>query len=171
MHRLSTSHGAAEWAATPPAGRSPWPRLARLARRLGVDVVHSNSLHTWYGWAAARLVRRPHVVHAREIVVQSRRRAARRARAVPPLRDPRDRGVVRGRRAARPRQRRRARRVPRPRRVRARARRARSGAASASPDDDARRRRGRPPRPAQGPRRAARRVRAGPRARDPAPSS
>jgi len=71
MRRLSTSHGAAEWAAY----AAGWPvavaRLARLARKLGVDVVHSNSLHTWYGWAAARLVRRPHVVHAREIVVQS----------------------------------------------------------------------------------------------------
>ena len=72
MLRLSTSHDAADWIRY--AAR--WPgtvlRLARLARRLRVDVVHSNSLHTWYGWAAARLVRRSHVVHAREIVVQSR---------------------------------------------------------------------------------------------------
>ena len=58
--------------ATWPAGRSSVARLTRLARRLDVDVVHSNSLHTWYGWAVARLLRRPHVVHAREIVVQSR---------------------------------------------------------------------------------------------------
>ncbi|HET6963379.1 MAG TPA: glycosyltransferase family 4 protein [Acidimicrobiales bacterium] len=52
-----------------------WPvvvvRLALLARRLGADVVHSNSLHSWYGWAAARLTGRPHVWHAREIVFQS----------------------------------------------------------------------------------------------------
>jgi glycosyltransferase involved in cell wall biosynthesis len=72
MLRISTSHDAADWLRY--AVR--WPgtvlRLARLARRLRVDVVHSNSLHTWYGWAAAGLVRRPHVVHAREIVVQSR---------------------------------------------------------------------------------------------------
>jgi glycosyltransferase involved in cell wall biosynthesis len=72
MHRLSTSHGGGQWAGYV-AG---WPvsvaRLTRLARRLDVDLVHSNSLHTWYGWAVARLVRRPHVVHAREIVVQSR---------------------------------------------------------------------------------------------------
>ena len=71
MRRLSTSHGAAEWAGYV-AG---WPvavtRLTRLARRLHVDVVHSNSLHSWYGWAVARLLGRPHVVHAREIVVQS----------------------------------------------------------------------------------------------------
>ena len=72
MRRISTSHGGGEWAGYV-AG---WPvsvsRLTRLARRLDVDVVHSNSLHTWYGWAVALLLRRPHVVHAREIVVQSR---------------------------------------------------------------------------------------------------
>ena len=71
MRRISTSHDARDWIAY----AAKWPgtvlRLARLARRLHVDVVHSNSLHTWYGWAAAQLVRRPHVVHAREIVVQS----------------------------------------------------------------------------------------------------
>ena len=72
MPRLSTSHGAGEWGGYV-AG---WPvavaRLTALARRLRVDLVHSNSLHSWYGWAAARLLGRPHVVHAREIVVQSR---------------------------------------------------------------------------------------------------
>jgi glycosyltransferase involved in cell wall biosynthesis len=72
MRRISTSHDARDWIAY----AAEWPgtvlRLERLARRLRVDVVHSNSLHTWYGWAAAQLVRRPHVVHAREIVVQSR---------------------------------------------------------------------------------------------------
>jgi len=72
MRRLSTSHGGRAWAGY----IAGWPvsvaRLARLARRLDVDLVHSNSLHSWYGWAVARLVRRPHVVHAREIVVQSR---------------------------------------------------------------------------------------------------
>ena len=71
MRRLSTSHGSREWAAYV----ARWPlavaRLTRLARRLGADVVHSNSLHSWYGWAVAQFVRRPHVVHAREIVVQS----------------------------------------------------------------------------------------------------
>ena len=53
-----------------------WPvavtRIARLIRRLDIDVVHTNSLHSWYGWAAAALTRRPHVWHGREIVVQSR---------------------------------------------------------------------------------------------------
>jgi glycosyltransferase involved in cell wall biosynthesis len=72
MRRISTSHGLTDWAAYV-AG---WPiavkRLTRLARRFDVDLVHSNSLHSWYGWAVARLRPRPHVVHAREIVVQSR---------------------------------------------------------------------------------------------------
>jgi glycosyltransferase involved in cell wall biosynthesis len=71
MERLSTSHGAAEWAGY--AGG--WPvavgRLVRLIRRLRIDVVHSNSLHSLYGWAAAAITRRPHVWQAREIVVQS----------------------------------------------------------------------------------------------------
>ena len=52
-----------------------WPvvvaRIALVARRVRADVVHTNSLHSLYGWAVARLVRRPHVWHAREIVVQS----------------------------------------------------------------------------------------------------
>jgi glycosyltransferase involved in cell wall biosynthesis len=71
MERLSTSHGAAEWVGY--AGG--WPvavgRLVRLIRRLRIDVVHTNSLHSLYGWAAAAITGRPHVWHAREIVVQS----------------------------------------------------------------------------------------------------
>jgi glycosyltransferase involved in cell wall biosynthesis len=71
MRRLSLSHGARDWGAY----GAGWPiavtRLVRLARRLDVDVIHSNSLHSLYGWAAAALLRRPHVWHAREIVVQS----------------------------------------------------------------------------------------------------
>jgi len=72
MERLSTSHGAAQWtgyvAGWPPAVG----RIARIVRRLSVDVVHTNSLNSLYGWAAASVTRRPHVWHAREIVVQSR---------------------------------------------------------------------------------------------------
>ena len=72
MERLSTSHSAGEWAGY----AAGWPvavgRLVRLIRRLRIDVVHSNSLHSLYGWAAAAITRRPHVWHAREIVVQSR---------------------------------------------------------------------------------------------------
>lgn len=52
-----------------------WPvsvlRLARLARSLDADVIHTNALHSLYGWAVAAVLRRPHVWHAREIVVQS----------------------------------------------------------------------------------------------------
>jgi glycosyltransferase involved in cell wall biosynthesis len=71
MQRLSTSHGASEWAGYAVGWPVAVARLTALARRLGVDVVHSNSLHSWYGWAAAKALGRPHVVHAREIVVQS----------------------------------------------------------------------------------------------------
>jgi glycosyltransferase involved in cell wall biosynthesis len=71
MRRISTSHGLLDWIAY----ALGWPfavaRLRRLIRRLEVDVVHTNSLHSWYGWAAARFAHRPHVWHAREIVVQS----------------------------------------------------------------------------------------------------
>ena len=63
MERLSTSHGAGEWAGY----AAGWPvavgRLVRLIRRLRIDVVHSNSLHSLYGWAAAAITRRPHVWH------------------------------------------------------------------------------------------------------------
>jgi glycosyltransferase involved in cell wall biosynthesis len=52
-----------------------WPlaevRLYALARRIDAGVIHSNSLHSWYGWAVARARRLPHVWHAREIVIQS----------------------------------------------------------------------------------------------------
>ena len=72
MERLTGSEGWKHWVRF----AAGWPvsvaRLARLARRLDVDVIHTNSLHYLAGWAAAWLSRRPHVWHAREIVVQSR---------------------------------------------------------------------------------------------------
>jgi glycosyltransferase involved in cell wall biosynthesis len=71
MRRISTSHGISSWVGY----ATGWPvattRIARLARRIAADIVHTNSLHSWYGWAAATAVRRPHVWSAREIVVQS----------------------------------------------------------------------------------------------------
>src|SRR3954453_5018760 len=71
MRRLTGSGDLRYWAGYVAA----WPltvwRLVRLGRRVNADIVHSNSLHSLYGWAAARLLRRPHVWHAREIVVQS----------------------------------------------------------------------------------------------------
>jgi glycosyltransferase involved in cell wall biosynthesis len=71
MERISRSHTPGTWARY----GTGWPvavgRITRLVRTLDIDVVHSNSLHSWYGWAAAALTRRPHVWHAREINVQS----------------------------------------------------------------------------------------------------
>lgn len=71
MERLTTSGGLARWVRY----ALLWPvtvgRLARLCRRVDAGVIHSNSLHSWYGWAAAAVTRRPHAWHAREIVFQS----------------------------------------------------------------------------------------------------
>jgi glycosyltransferase involved in cell wall biosynthesis len=72
MRRLSTSHGATAWGGYAVGWPVSVTRLTRLARALRVDIVHSNSLHSWYGWAVARALGRSHVVHAREVVVQSR---------------------------------------------------------------------------------------------------
>jgi glycosyltransferase involved in cell wall biosynthesis len=71
MRRVSTSHGFASWLAYLLAWPVSVARLWWLTRKVRADVVHSNSLHSWYGWAAAWAARRPHVWHAREIVVQS----------------------------------------------------------------------------------------------------
>jgi len=71
MRRLTTSGGLAWWAGY----ALGWPvavaRLWRLGRQVGADLVHTNSLHSWYGWAVALLLRRPHLWHAREVVTQS----------------------------------------------------------------------------------------------------
>jgi glycosyltransferase involved in cell wall biosynthesis len=71
MARLTASGSAVRWIGYV----ARWPlsvwRVTRLVRRTGATVVHTNSLHSWYGWAAALLARRPHVWHAREIVFQS----------------------------------------------------------------------------------------------------
>lgn len=71
MRRLTQSQGAAGLLLY----ALVWPitvgRLALLCRRLRADVVHSNSLHSLYGWAVALLLGIPHVWHVREIVVQS----------------------------------------------------------------------------------------------------
>jgi glycosyltransferase involved in cell wall biosynthesis len=71
MRRISTSHGPTSWLLYLLAWPLSVARLWRLAHQLRSDVVHSNSLHSWYGWAAAWLARKPHIWHAREIVVQS----------------------------------------------------------------------------------------------------
>lgn len=71
MARISRSHDLASWARYAAGWPGAVARITRLIRALSIDVVHTNSLHSWYGWAAAALTRRPHVWHAREIVVQS----------------------------------------------------------------------------------------------------
>jgi glycosyltransferase involved in cell wall biosynthesis len=72
MRRVTSQGHRLRWAAAYAAAWAPSVAVVTaLARRLGADVVHSNSLHSWYGWAAAEALRRPHVWHAREIVVQS----------------------------------------------------------------------------------------------------
>lgn len=71
MERITTSGGPGRWVRFV----ASWPvsvaRLAWLARRVRADVIHTNAIHSLYGWAVALVVRRPHVWHAREIVVQS----------------------------------------------------------------------------------------------------
>ncbi len=71
MRRITTSATPLYWLGYALA----WPvvvvRLVRMIRRLRIDVVHTNSLHSWYGWAAALITRKPHVWSAREIVAQS----------------------------------------------------------------------------------------------------
>ncbi|HLL77124.1 MAG TPA: glycosyltransferase family 4 protein [Pyrinomonadaceae bacterium] len=47
-------------------------KILRIIRGERIDVVHSNTLHNLHGFLAARLARRPHVWHVREIVLQSR---------------------------------------------------------------------------------------------------
>src|SRR3954468_19972326 len=71
MRRLTGSGGALYWLAYAALWPGTGARVPRLARRVKADIVHSNSLHSLYGWAVAALVRKPHVWHAREIVVQS----------------------------------------------------------------------------------------------------
>lgn len=71
MRRLTTSAGPGWWLRY----ALGWPvavaRLWRLGQRVNADIVHTNSLHSWYGWAAALPLRRPHLWHAREVVTQS----------------------------------------------------------------------------------------------------
>ena len=50
--------------------RAVW-QLTRLIRRERIAIVHTNTIHAVYGFAAAKLARVPHVWHIREIVWQS----------------------------------------------------------------------------------------------------
>ncbi|MGH7771208.1 MAG: glycosyltransferase family 4 protein, partial [Candidatus Binatia bacterium] len=51
--------------------RAAW-KILRIIRRERIDLVHTNTLHNLYGFLAAKLARRPHVWHIREIVWRSR---------------------------------------------------------------------------------------------------
>lgn len=72
MMRISGSYSTSDWVRF----ALRWPRaivrIRHLIRSQRIDLVHTNSMHSWYGWAAARLTGRPHIWHAREIVTQSR---------------------------------------------------------------------------------------------------
>lgn len=71
MRKLTSRRGRmglAAFAAAYPIGVAA---LARVIRAHRVDLVHTNTIHNLYGWAAARLTRTPHVWHVREIVWQS----------------------------------------------------------------------------------------------------
>ena len=71
MRKLTSRRGRlglAAFAAAYPLGVAA---LARVIRAHHVDLVHTNTIHNLYGWAAARLTRTPHVWHVREIVWQS----------------------------------------------------------------------------------------------------
>jgi len=71
MRKLTSRKGRA-WLAVFAAG---YPfgaaALASVVRSRGIDLVHTNTIHNLYGWAAARLTGRPHVWHVREIVWQN----------------------------------------------------------------------------------------------------
>lgn len=71
MMRISGNHSFIDWLRF----ALRWPRSVLRLRSLicsqNIDLVHTNSMHSWYGWAAAALARKPHVWHAREIVTQS----------------------------------------------------------------------------------------------------
>jgi glycosyltransferase involved in cell wall biosynthesis len=71
MLRISTSHGLGGWLAYALAWPGSVLRLWRLARQVRPDVVHTNSLHSWYAWVVSAALRRPHIWHAREMVTQS----------------------------------------------------------------------------------------------------
>jgi glycosyltransferase involved in cell wall biosynthesis len=72
MRRLTTSAGVGHWLLYALSWPASVLRLLVLALKLRPAVLHSNSLHSWYAWAVALLLRKPHIWHAREIVVQSK---------------------------------------------------------------------------------------------------
>ena len=71
MRKLTSRKGAAGLAMFGAGYPMGVASLASLVRRKRIDLVHTNTIHNLYGWAAARLTGRPHVWHVREIVWQN----------------------------------------------------------------------------------------------------
>lgn len=71
MRKLTSRRGAAGLARFAAGYPRAVASLVSLIRREHVDIVHTNTIHNLYGWAAARVARRPHVWHVREIVWQN----------------------------------------------------------------------------------------------------
>jgi len=47
-------------------------KISKLIQREKIRLLHTNTIHNWYGFLAAKFARVPHVWHIREIVVQNR---------------------------------------------------------------------------------------------------
>jgi glycosyltransferase involved in cell wall biosynthesis len=71
MRKLTSRRGAAGLARFAAGYPRAVASLVSLIRREHVDIVHTNTIHNLYGWAAARVARRPHIWHVREIVWQN----------------------------------------------------------------------------------------------------
>lgn len=71
MKKLTTRHG--HWFLVPFLANYPGAirHLARIVAERDVAVIHTNTIHNLYGVGTARVTRRPHVWHVREIVWQS----------------------------------------------------------------------------------------------------
>ena len=72
MRKLTSRRGLAYLGSYLAGYRGAVRQLVRLIRREQIDLVHTNTIHNLYGFAAARAARRPHVWHVREIVVGQR---------------------------------------------------------------------------------------------------
>ncbi len=72
MRKLTASKGASYLARYLMNYPRAVAKIVGIIRRERIDAVHTNSLHNLYGFLAAKLAKRPHVWHVREIVWQSR---------------------------------------------------------------------------------------------------
>jgi glycosyltransferase involved in cell wall biosynthesis len=72
MLRLTTTRGRGYYVRYLAAYPLAVLQLARIIRQERIALIHTNNLHALHGFAAAFLMRRPHVWHLREIVLQSK---------------------------------------------------------------------------------------------------